>query len=233
MVKNMATKQKRSNSEDGTPKTGKRPRRSFPIVTLEDALKIPLAIKTKNSGNPLESKLVAKACGIAHMTNKFFYHSSAARDYGLTVGTRDSPTIELTELGRAVVYADNADKQRQKEIEAFFKVEKFKQVYDHYNGSDLPEEQYVSNTLENKFQIPSAQHAEFVEVFVDAPLAVCEKRDPKNLYKKARAGEIREFTGIDAPYETPVDPEIVVQTHQQSVEESTATILERLLPRLK
>jgi bifunctional enzyme CysN/CysC len=76
-------------------------------------------------------------------------------------------------------------------------------------------------------------NAEFIEVFVDAPLAVCEERDPKNLYKKARAGEIREFTGIDAPYETPVDPEIVVQTHQQSVEESTATILERLLPRLK
>jgi bifunctional enzyme CysN/CysC len=76
-------------------------------------------------------------------------------------------------------------------------------------------------------------NAEFIEVFVDAPLAVCEERDPKNLYKKARAGEIREFTGIDAPYEVPVDPEIVVQTHQQSVEESAATILERLLPRLK
>lgn len=76
-------------------------------------------------------------------------------------------------------------------------------------------------------------NAEFIEVFVDAPLAVCEERDPKNLYKKARAGEIREFTGIDAPYEEPVDPEIVVQTHQQSVEESVAIILERLLPRLK
>ena len=75
--------------------------------------------------------------------------------------------------------------------------------------------------------------AEFIEVFVDAPLAVCEERDPKNLYKKARAGEIREFTGIDAPYEAPVDPDIVVRTHQQSVEESVATILERLLPRLK
>jgi bifunctional enzyme CysN/CysC len=76
-------------------------------------------------------------------------------------------------------------------------------------------------------------NSEFIEVFVDAPLAVCEERDPKNLYKKARAGEIREFTGIDAPYEVPVDPEIVVQTHQQSVEESVAIILERLLPRLK
>ena len=58
-------------------------------------------------------------------------------------------------------------------------------------------------------------------------------RDPKNLYKKARAGQIREFTGIDAPYEAPEDPEIVVHTDQQSVDESVATILEQLLPRLR
>jgi bifunctional enzyme CysN/CysC len=75
-------------------------------------------------------------------------------------------------------------------------------------------------------------NAEFVEVFVDAPLAVCEARDPKNLYKKARAGEIREFTGIDAPYEAPDDPEIVVHTDKQTINESVATILEGLLPRL-
>jgi len=76
-------------------------------------------------------------------------------------------------------------------------------------------------------------NAEFIEVFVDAPLEVCEARDPKNLYKKARAGQIREFTGIDAPYETPEDPEIVVHTDRQSVDESVATILEQLLPRLR
>jgi bifunctional enzyme CysN/CysC len=76
-------------------------------------------------------------------------------------------------------------------------------------------------------------NAEFVEVFVDAPLEVCEERDPKDLYKKARAGEIRQFTGIDAPYEPPIDPDIVVRTHEQSVEESVASILEQLLPRLK
>ncbi|MEY2545483.1 MAG: bifunctional enzyme CysN/CysC [Verrucomicrobiota bacterium] len=75
--------------------------------------------------------------------------------------------------------------------------------------------------------------AEFVEVFVDAPLEVCEARDPKQLYKKARAGEIREFTGIDAPYEPPDDAEIIVHTNTQSVDESVATILEQLLPRLK
>src|SRR5438874_6028082 len=76
-------------------------------------------------------------------------------------------------------------------------------------------------------------NAEFVEVFVDAPLAVCEARDPKNLYKKARAGEIREFTGIDAPYEPPEDAEINVHTDRQTVNESVATILEGLLPRIK
>jgi bifunctional enzyme CysN/CysC len=75
--------------------------------------------------------------------------------------------------------------------------------------------------------------AEFVEVFVDAPLEVCEARDPKQLYKKARAGEIRDFTGIDAPYEPPDDAEIVVRTDKQTVDESIATILEQLLPRLK
>ena len=75
--------------------------------------------------------------------------------------------------------------------------------------------------------------AEFVEVFVDAPLQVCEQRDPKQLYKKARAGKIREFTGIDAPYEAPEDPEITVRTAEQTVDESVAAILEQLLPRLR
>lgn len=74
---------------------------------------------------------------------------------------------------------------------------------------------------------------DFLEVFVDAPLEVCEQRDPKNLYKKARAGKIKEFTGIDAPYEAPVDPEITVHTAEQTLEESVAEVLEGLLPRLR
>ncbi|HEX7517097.1 MAG TPA: adenylyl-sulfate kinase [Chthoniobacterales bacterium] len=74
--------------------------------------------------------------------------------------------------------------------------------------------------------------AEFVEIFVNAPLAVCEERDPKGLYEKARAGELKGFTGIDAPYEPPEDPEIVVHTHEQSPQESVGQILDELLPRL-
>jgi bifunctional enzyme CysN/CysC len=76
-------------------------------------------------------------------------------------------------------------------------------------------------------------NAEFIEVFVDAPLEVCETRDPKSLYKKARAGEIRDFTGVGAPYEAPEDPEIVVRTDEQTVDESVAIVLEQLLPRLR
>ena len=75
--------------------------------------------------------------------------------------------------------------------------------------------------------------AEFVEVFVDAPLAVCEERDSKGLYQKARAGLLKGFTGIDAPYEPPEDPEIVVHTDKQSPEESVGQILDDLLPRLR
>jgi bifunctional enzyme CysN/CysC len=82
-------------------------------------------------------------------------------------------------------------------------------------------------------EIALESKSDFIEVFVDAPLSVCEERDPKSLYKKARAGEIRDFTGIDAPYEAPEDPEIVVRTDQQSVTESVGVILEQLLPRLR
>lgn len=68
----------------------------------------------------------------------------------------------------------------------------------------------------------------FVEVYVDIPIEVAEQRDPKGLYKKARAGEIKDFTGISAPYEAPEKPEIVIKTHENSVEECVAQIVKYL-----
>lgn len=62
------------------------------------------------------------------------------------------------------------------------------------------------------------ESGEFIEVFVDAPIEVCEARDPKGLYKKARAGEIKGFTGIDDPYEPPVSPELVLDAAEKSAE---------------
>ena len=75
------------------------------------------------------------------------------------------------------------------------------------------------------------EEGEFVEVFVDAPLAVCEERDVKGLYKKARAGIIKGFTGIDDPYEAPLNPEITIDTSKLSLEESVDVLIAYLKKR--
>jgi adenylylsulfate kinase len=71
----------------------------------------------------------------------------------------------------------------------------------------------------------------FLEVFVDAPIEVCEQRDPKGLYKKARAGEIKGFTGIDDPYEAPAKPELVLKPETMSVDDSVRACLDLLRQR--
>jgi adenylylsulfate kinase len=68
----------------------------------------------------------------------------------------------------------------------------------------------------------------FLEIFVDTPIGVCEQRDPKGLYKKARAGELKGFTGIDDPYEAPAKAELVLRPEKMSVEESVAACLDLL-----
>jgi bifunctional enzyme CysN/CysC len=77
-------------------------------------------------------------------------------------------------------------------------------------------------------------HAEaeltFIEVHVDTPVAECERRDPKGLYARAHAGEIKGFTGVDAPYEAPENPEVRVRTADTSVEEAVSEIISKLVP---
>jgi adenylyl-sulfate kinase len=74
--------------------------------------------------------------------------------------------------------------------------------------------------------------ANYIEVFVDTPLEVCEQRDVKGLYKKARAGEIKNFTGIDSPYEKPEKADVVVPTAQMSVNDSLDLLLSFIKPRV-
>ncbi len=69
----------------------------------------------------------------------------------------------------------------------------------------------------------------FLEVFVNTPLEVCESRDPKGLYKKARAGEIAQFTGISDPYEPPLSPELEIRTDQLTVDAASALVLDLLM----
>jgi adenylylsulfate kinase len=68
----------------------------------------------------------------------------------------------------------------------------------------------------------------FIEIFTRASLETCEKRDPKGLYKKARAGEISNFTGVNAPYEEPENPELLIDTDKETVEESVEKILKKM-----
>lgn len=72
------------------------------------------------------------------------------------------------------------------------------------------------------------KEGDFIEIYVKCPVAVCEERDPKGLYKKARNGEIKDFTGVDAPYEEPRNPELILETDKLSLEECVNTILDYL-----
>jgi len=73
----------------------------------------------------------------------------------------------------------------------------------------------------------------FLEIFVDCPLEVCEQRDVKGLYQKARLGEIRDFTGIDSPYEPPLQPFAIVKTAELTLKDSIEGLLVKILPKIK
>lgn len=80
----------------------------------------------------------------------------------------------------------------------------------------VKDRQLIKNTIGEK---------DFVEIFVNTSLAECERRDVKGLYKKARAGEIKNFTGIDAPYEAPQNPDIIIDTENESIEDAVRKLI--------
>lgn len=91
---------------------------------------------------------------------------------------------------------------------------------------------FISPFTEDRQQVRDLmQEGQFLEVFIDTPLDVCEQRDPKGLYQKARAGEIKHFTGIDSEYQAPVEPEIHVKTANKSIEECAEQVVEQLAQR--
>lgn len=93
---------------------------------------------------------------------------------------------------------------------------------------------FVSPTNEIRQQAKEIIGAEdFLEVFINTPLEICEQRDVKGLYKKARAGEIKDFTGINAPFEAPTHPFLDVKTEGKTVEQSVNEILNKVLPLIK
>ncbi|WP_159022149.1 adenylyl-sulfate kinase [Formosa sp. L2A11] len=93
---------------------------------------------------------------------------------------------------------------------------------------------FVSPYQKDRLNIKSiVKDDNFVEVYVNTSVEECERRDTKGLYKKARAGEIKNMTGISAPYEAPVHPDIEIKTEEVSVEDAANIIVEYILPKLK
>ena len=91
---------------------------------------------------------------------------------------------------------------------------------------------FISPFLSERDRVRSlVPHGDFLEVYCHCPLEICEQRDVKGLYKRARAGEIKDFTGISSPYEDPVDPELIVETGTLTIEESVAQVMQLLRDR--
>jgi hypothetical protein len=147
-------------------KTGSsRVRWSFPRATLEQALKIAYAIKEHNGGNPWAPDEIRKAIGAGTGGNAWFYLTAASRDYGITTGSNQTDKIELTDLGREIVFAPSPAAELDAKRRAFLNIEVFKRVLDYYKGSNLPEMKYLGNTLQSEFDLDPATHEEFSKTF--------------------------------------------------------------------
>jgi hypothetical protein len=104
-VKKVAAKKSPTKKAAGVRKRAGRIERPFPRRPLEEAVRIPLALKEQYGGNPRPPAEVATALGASSTTNTFFYQTAASRDFGFTTGTRDTAMIELDDRGRRYVYA--------------------------------------------------------------------------------------------------------------------------------
>lgn len=164
-VAKKTAKKKRAKTKKTARMRARKPIKNYPSVSLEKALQVAYQIKEKNGGNPWTPDQVAAALGVGAKGMDFYYITAAARDYGITTGTRDTKEIALTDLGREIVYAGNAQIEHAKKTEAFHNVDLFKRVLTHYKGSDLPEMKYLGNTLQREFEVPPEHHEDFSRVF--------------------------------------------------------------------
>lgn len=139
--------------------------RPYPRRTLEQALRVPHALKDFNGGEPWAPEHVAKALGLGAQGGNFFYVSAASRDYGLTEGSRDTGVIALTALGRRATYPQSDAEEEQAKRDAFLSVEPFRRVLEHFKGNNLPERKFLENTLQETFGIDKKFHDEFVDIF--------------------------------------------------------------------
>jgi hypothetical protein len=165
---------KTENKTVGRKRGGKN--RPYPPRTLEESIAVPKVIREVNNGNPWATDQVAKALDLSRSSLKFFYLAAASRDYGLTVGSRDTDQIELSDLGKDIFFAKDEDTRRQKQIDAFFSVDLFKKVYDYYGGGNIPTQEFFGNYLQHDLGVDPEFHDEFAKIFT----ANCQYLDIEN-----------------------------------------------------
>ncbi len=162
----VATAEQSSNAKERQKAKRKpSPRKNFPSNTIEESRKVAELIKSNNGGNPWNTDQLAKALGYSKSTHDFFYIVAASRDYGFTLGSSSTENIELTDLGKNLVYATSSEVIAQSLSKAFNNIEKLKSVYEYYRGTEPENVEFFKNALLTKFSILDEFHDDFLRIY--------------------------------------------------------------------
>jgi len=162
-------KQGNAAEQSGTPTDKKgsaaRIERPFPRRPLEEALRVPKAIRDGNAGKPWGADQIALALKIAAKSSNLKYLLGAAADFGLTNSKSSVGQIALTELGKEAVYPSSPESETKALQQAFNNIDVFKKVLEHYDGNNLPEREFLDNTLQKDYNLHPDALDEFVQLF--------------------------------------------------------------------
>ncbi|MFT7224048.1 MAG: hypothetical protein ACI82Z_001596 [Cellvibrionaceae bacterium] len=161
-------------------------KREFPQHTIEESRKVLDTIKDYNSGNPWSPTDIAAALDMGK-GNNFYYLTASARAYGLTLGTRDSAKIDIGQIGRKLAYPKTPAEEYSAVEEAFLNIDLFKKVYEYYQGENLPEIQYLKNTLKAEFGVDETLQDEFYELYQKNLKFIKKTSDKTGVETKASA----------------------------------------------
>jgi hypothetical protein len=160
-----AAKKKSKKKAGATTTNVVKPKRSFPTLTLKEALPVAEAFRTVAAGDEVDTSKIAEHVGYSKKNNKFFYIAAASRDYSLSSGGRDTAIMTLLDLGKQIVNARNPNAEHQAKIKAFLSVEPFGNLFKHHKRlADLPEGKYLTNFLEQDLKIPESLHVDFLRI---------------------------------------------------------------------
>lgn len=156
--------------------------RCFPQHSMEEALAVAETIAKNNAGNPWTCEQIASSLEVSVKSTNFYYLTASSRDYGFTTGTSRSKLIELTALGRKLVYPENSGQEAEALGLAFENIDIFKRVFEYYKGGVLPEKKYLFNTLQETFHLHQDYHEEFYNIYLKNTQSLSRKQQTNTSY---------------------------------------------------